>query len=95
MVYSALRDLVNACQAHSRGLTVLPNFREPVLDQGDTGTISLQKSLSQRCISLDCEHQGQQVTDSALGTGVIIDPAGYVLTNWHVIEGYDGAIVFF
>jgi S1-C subfamily serine protease len=35
-----------------------------------------------------------KVTDSGLGTGVIIDPAGYVLTNWHVINGFEGAIVF-
>ncbi len=28
-------------------------------------------------------------------TGVIIDPVGYVLTNWHVVAGYDAGIVFF
>jgi S1-C subfamily serine protease len=36
-----------------------------------------------------------KITDSALGTGAIVDSAGYVLTNWHVIAGYDGAIIFF
>jgi S1-C subfamily serine protease len=29
-----------------------------------------------------------------LGTGAIVDARGYVLTNWHVINGYRGAIIF-
>ncbi len=30
---------------------------------------------------------------SALGSGVIIDPAGYIVTNNHVIEGFDDIVV--
>jgi S1-C subfamily serine protease len=95
MAYSALRDLVNACQAHLRGLTVLPNFREPVLTRGDTGISVFRKVSPSVVLVLTANVKDDKVTDSALGTGVIIDPAGYVLTNWHVVEGYDGAIVFF
>ena len=29
-----------------------------------------------------------------MGTGAIVDPRGYVLTNWHVIKGHSEAIVF-
>jgi len=35
-----------------------------------------------------------KVTDSGLGTGVIIDSAGDILTNWHVIHGFESGIVF-
>src|SRR6185437_3997155 len=29
-----------------------------------------------------------------LGSGAIVDPRGYILTNWHVINGYSGALIF-
>ncbi len=35
-----------------------------------------------------------EATDLGLGTGVIVDPAGYVLTNWHSIAGYCNALFF-
>ncbi len=94
MGYSALRDLVNACQAHSRGLSILPNFREPVVTRGDTGISVFRKVSPSVVLVLTANVKNDKVTDSALGTGVIIDPAGYVLTNWHVVEGYDRGIVF-
>jgi len=36
MGYSALRDFINACKAYSRGLSVLPNFHEPVISWHST-----------------------------------------------------------
>jgi S1-C subfamily serine protease len=33
------------------------------------------------------------ITESGMGSGMIVDKAGYVLTNSHVIEGYQTAIV--
>lgn len=32
---------------------------------------------------------GVTIRDRALGSGVVISPEGYVVTNWHVIEGAD------
>jgi S1-C subfamily serine protease len=37
---------------------------------------------------------GGEFTPLGVGTGVIVDPAGYVLTNWHVVGGFQAAIVF-
>jgi S1-C subfamily serine protease len=95
MGYSALRDFINACQAYSRGLGVLPNFHEPVLTRGDSGIAVFRKVSPSVVLVLTAKFKDDKVTDSGLGTGVIVDPAGYVLTNWHVIAGYDGAIIFF
>ncbi|HZV89181.1 MAG TPA: serine protease [Candidatus Binatus sp.] len=93
--YAKLRDFINACQAYSSGLGVLPNFHEPVLTRGDSGIAVFRKVSPSVVLVLTAKFKDDKVTDSGLGTGVIVDPAGYVLTNWHVVAGYDGAIVFF
>src|SRR5208283_4006301 len=95
MGYSALHDLVNACRAYSRGLTALIDFHEPVLTRGETGMAVFRKVSPSVVMVLAANFKEDKVTDSALGTGVIIDPAGYVLTNWHVINGFQAAIVIF
>jgi S1-C subfamily serine protease len=93
--YSALRVLIDACQTYVRGLGVLPNFHEPVLTRGDVGISVFRKVSPSVVLVLTANFKDDKVTDSGLGTGVIVDPAGYVLTNWHVVAGYDAAIVFF
>jgi S1-C subfamily serine protease len=95
MGYSALREFINACQAYPRGLSVLPNFHEPVLTRGTSGISVFRKVSPSVVLVLTAHIKDDKITDSGLGTGVIVDPAGYVLTNWHVIIGYDAAIVFF
>jgi S1-C subfamily serine protease len=95
MGYAALRDFINACQAYSRGVNALPNFHEPVLTRGDVGISVFRKVSPSVVLVLTANFKDDKVTDSGLGTGVIIDSAGYVLTNWHVIAGYEAGIVFF
>src|SRR5208337_2300300 len=95
MGYSALREFINACQTYSRGLSVLPNFHEPVLTRGDSGIAVFRKVSPSVVLVLTANFKDDKVTESGLGTGVIVDPAGYVLTNWHVVTGYDRGIVFF
>jgi len=95
MGYSALRDFINASQAYSSGLDVLPNFHEPVATRGETGISVFRKVSPSVVLVMTAKFKDDKVTDSALGTGVIVDPAGYVLTNWHVIHGYDAGIIFF
>jgi S1-C subfamily serine protease len=95
MGYSALRDFINASQAYSRGLSVLPNFHEPVLTRGAAGISVFRKVSPSVVLVLTAKFTDDKVTESGLGTGVIVDPAGYVLTNWHVVTGYNGGIVFF
>jgi serine protease Do len=42
---------------------------------------------------LDDEQQGEQPAQSGLGTGVIIDPSGVILTNRHVVAGHGSVTV--
>lgn len=39
--------------------------------------------------------KNQQFDPAGLGAGVVIDSSGDILTNWHVITGYSGAVIFF
>ncbi|MGC0775872.1 MAG: S1C family serine protease, partial [Candidatus Acidiferrum sp.] len=92
--YSELWDLMNACKAYAKGVEILPRFHEPILTRGETG-ISVFKKVSPSVVMVvTANFKDDKVTDSGLGTGVIIDPAGDVLTNWHVIHGFETGIIF-
>ncbi len=92
--YSELWDLMNACKAYAKGVEILPRFHEPILTRGETG-ISVFKKVSPSVVMVvTANFKDDKVTDSGLGTGVIINPAGDVLTNWHVIHGFETGIIF-
>ena len=81
--------------AYGAQSTALKKYRKPVLTRGSDGE-SVFKNFSTSVVavvvgSLD---QNDDFNPEGLGTGVVVDPQGYVLTNWHVIEGYPGALVF-
>ena len=95
MEYSALRELINACRAYSKGLTALLDYHEPVLTRGETGMAVFKKVAPSVVMVLTANFKDDKVTASGLGTGIIVDPAGYVLTNWHVINEFEAAVVFF
>ena len=92
--YSELWDLMNACRAYARAVEILPRFHEPIPTRGETG-ISVFKKVSPSVVMVvTANFKDDKITESGLGTGVIIDPAGYVLTNWHVIHGFETGIIF-
>ncbi len=92
--YSELWDLMNACKSYSKSVEILPRFHEPIPTRGETG-ISVFKKVSPSVVMvITANFKEDKMTDSGLGTGVIIDPGGYVLTNWHVIHGFETGIIF-
>ncbi len=92
--YSELRDVMVACQAYAQGVSMLPTFHEPIVTRGETG-ISVYRKVSPSVVLVVTGNlKNGKLTDVGLGTGVVIDPSGYVLTNWHVIAGYDTGIIF-
>lgn len=92
--YFELEDFVTACQAYLRGVDMLPKFHEPIATRGDTGIAVFRSASPSVVMVLTANFKDDKVSESGLGTGVIIDPAGYVLTNWHVIHGFESGIVF-
>jgi S1-C subfamily serine protease len=86
------RGLFVAYRAES---AALKKYRKPILTRGPNGE-SVFKNFSSSVVavvvgSLD---KSDNFNPDGLGTGVIVDSQGYVLTNWHVIEGFPGALIF-
>jgi len=76
--------------AFDRGSRILASYKEPVLTRGAKG-ISIFRDLAP-AVTLVVTGDDEKI--EGIGTGVVVDPSGYVLTNWHVIAGHRDAIVF-
>ncbi len=86
-----VRGLFLAYQTASEALS---KYREPVLTRGTQG-IAVFRTVSPAVVLVVVGRVKDQDFDpQGMGTGVIVDRRGYVLTNWHVINGYPGALVF-
>lgn len=92
--HAELQEFVSACQAYSKSVEILPRFHEPILTRGESGIAVFRKVAPTVVMVVTANFNNDKITDSGLGTGVIVDPAGYVLTNWHVIHGFQSGIVF-
>jgi S1-C subfamily serine protease len=74
-----------------RGTRILANYKEFQATRGAKG-IAIFRDVSP-AVTLVVTGDQQNNVDG-IGTGVIVDPSGYVLTNWHVISGHADAVVF-
>jgi S1-C subfamily serine protease len=92
--YSELWDVINASRDYSKGVEILPRFHEPIQTRGETGISVFKKASPSVVMVVTANFKDDKITDSGLGTGVILDPSGYVLTNWHVIHGFETGIIF-
>ena len=92
--YSALWDLLNASKTYSKSVEILPRFHEPIRTRGETGISVFKKASPSVVMVVTANFKDDKITESGLGTGVIIDSSGDVLTNWHVIHGFETGIIF-
>jgi S1-C subfamily serine protease len=92
--YRDIRDKFQLFATHSYTALLLKEYREPILTRGARGvTLFRTTAPAVVLVAVGSLKQGQFQLEGT-GTGAIIDSRGYVLTNWHVIAGYRGAIVF-
>ena len=89
-----LRNFIVASQSYARAAPILGRIHEPILTRGESGISVFRKVSPSVVLVVTGNFKGDKLTDVGLGTGVIVDPSGYVLTNWHVITGYEAAIIF-
>jgi S1-C subfamily serine protease len=92
--YSDILEAINSAKAYTRGLTLLPNYHEPVLTRGAAGVALFRRISPSVVLVMTGDVKDDKVTNIGIGTGVVVAQPGYVLTNWHVISGYQGAAIF-
>lgn len=91
--YQDLKDTIYSFQNYLRGAELLAKFEEPVLTRGASGIAIYRKASPAVVLVFAGNIRGEQLTEWGMGTGVIVGPAGYVLTNWHVVKGFQGIVV--
>jgi len=83
-------SFLNAFLFFDRGSRILSNYREPQATRGTKG-ISIYRDVSP---AVTLVVTGNDKNVDGIGTGVIVDSSGYVLTNWHVVAGHEDAVIF-
>ena len=84
------QSFLNAFLFFDRGSRLLSNYREPQVTRGAKG-ISIFRDVSP---AVTLVVTGDDKNVDGIGTGVVVDSSGYVLTNWHVIAGHQDAVIF-
>ena len=90
-----LLDTIRLAEGYSRGIQLLPNYREPILTRGSTGVSVFRNASPSVVLVVVGDVKKQQFDPAVFGAGVVIDSSGDILTNWHVITGYSAAVIFF
>lgn len=74
--------------AYAQSHELVAKYRPPVRTRSAAGIAVYNAASPGVVFILVGDVQGNDLTNVSLGSGVIIDSAGYVLTNWHVIAGH-------
>lgn len=79
---------VTVFSAYAQNHKLVAKYRPPVRTRSAAGIAVYNAASPGVVFILVGDVQGNDLTNVSLGSGVIIDSAGYVLTNWHVIAGH-------
>jgi S1-C subfamily serine protease len=93
--YTDVLDARSLFVAYGIEARAIARYRDPVLTRGAQGeAIFRNVSPSVVAIVVGSIDKDNKFDPEGLGTGAIVDTRGFVLTNWHVVNGYRGALVF-
>jgi S1-C subfamily serine protease len=93
--FQDVADTIRMAAGYSRGIQLLPNYREPILTRGNTGVSVFRNASPSVVLVVVGDVKNKQFDPTVFGAGVVIDSSGDILTNWHVITGYSAAVIFF
>jgi S1-C subfamily serine protease len=92
--FGNLAQVGHFLDAYQRGKAAIATYKEPILTRGSRG-ITLFRQASPGVVLVTVGRVVQnEYQPSGIGTGAIVDSRGYVITNWHVIEGFRDALLF-
>lgn len=92
--YADVATTTKLTWTYARSHSLVHEYQQPTRTRSASG-ISVYKTDSPSVVLVIVGHvQDGKVTDEVIGAGVIVNSQGYILTNWHVIAGYDGAVIF-
>jgi S1-C subfamily serine protease len=80
--------------AYNAGSEAVSKYRDPVLTRGTSGIAVFRTVSPAVVVVIVGSIKDDKFDPEGMGTGAIIDPRGYVLTNWHVIKDHPGAAIF-
>lgn len=92
--YAEVRAARDLFVAYGGGSYAISKYREPVLTRGTRGVSVFRAASPAVVVIVVGSVKNDNFDPEGMGSGAIIDPRGYVLTNWHVIKDYSGAVVF-
>jgi S1-C subfamily serine protease len=93
--YAEVSGARNLFLAYGMEVKALAKYRDPLLTRGAQGEIIFRSvSPSVVAVVVGSINKDNNFDPEGLGTGAIVDPRGYILTNWHVVNGYRGGLVF-
>jgi len=92
--HADLQSAVQLFNNYLRGVLLLSNYEEPMLTRGSQGIAVFNAAAPAVVVVVAASVDGDQVALDGIGTGVVVDSTGLVITNWHVIQGADAAVVF-
>jgi S1-C subfamily serine protease len=96
--FSFYPEVINAQEmfrAYSVQAKTVSQYKEPIPTRGATGeTLFRNCSPAVVAVVVGSFDNSDNFNPEGLGTGAIVDSRGYILTNWHVINGHVGAIIF-
>jgi S1-C subfamily serine protease len=92
--YPEISEFLQLVRQYERGANAVRNYHDPELTRGARG-IALFRTASPAVVLVVVGRVvNNQFDPTAEGTGAIVDPRGYVLTNWHVIQGANVGMIF-
>jgi len=89
-----LMSTISLAHGYARGKRLIPSYHEPMLTRGASGIAVFKLVAPSVVLVVIGDVKNEQFEPSALGAGVILNSSGDILTNWHVIDGYGGAVIF-